>query len=114
MNRLVIRIGARAFLASRRHRSLRESNFNRDEEADVLALPSEAARAGNVMSSRKTVAYLGHPHFGGTFTVFRMLLVGLEPFGVDVRWVGAGPAAAASAKTSEFSKYADFGDAVAG
>jgi glycosyltransferase involved in cell wall biosynthesis len=38
-------------------------------------------------------AYLGFPHLGGTFTVYRHLRAGLTPAGIDIRWLGAGTAA---------------------
>ncbi|WP_018181621.1 glycosyltransferase family 4 protein [Kaistia granuli] len=39
------------------------------------------------------LAYFVYPHRGGTFTVFRHLRAGLAPLGIDVRWLGIGPAA---------------------
>lgn len=42
-------------------------------------------------------AFFGYPHLGGTFTVFRHLRAGLAPLGVEVEWLGVGPAAHAAA-----------------
>ena len=42
------------------------------------------------------LAYLVHPHLGGTYTVFRHLRSGLAPAGIEVRWLGAGPGACAA------------------
>ncbi|MBV9750260.1 MAG: glycosyltransferase family 4 protein, partial [Acetobacteraceae bacterium] len=39
------------------------------------------------------LAYLGYPHLGGTYGVFRHLRSGLAPAGIEVRWLGAGPGA---------------------
>jgi glycosyltransferase involved in cell wall biosynthesis len=39
------------------------------------------------------LAYFVFPHLGGTFTVYRLLRRGLEAMGVELRWLGAGPAA---------------------
>ena len=42
---------------------------------------------------RLSVAYLAHPHHGGTYTVFRSLRAGLAERGVDLRWIGVGEGA---------------------
>ncbi len=42
------------------------------------------------------LAYLGHPHAGGTYSVFRHLRSALAPNGVELRWLGGGDAAHAA------------------
>ena len=44
-------------------------------------------------NSTQRFAYLGFPHLGGTFTVYRHLREGLAQAGVEVRWLGTGAAA---------------------
>lgn len=34
--------------------------------------------------------YFGIPHMGGTYTVYRHLRDGLQPYGIDIRWAGLG------------------------
>lgn len=48
------------------------------------------------------LAYLCHPHAGGTYGVFRTLRAGLAPSGADLRWVAASPAAHAACATAEW------------
>ena len=43
-------------------------------------------------SPTQRFAYLGFPHLGGTFTVYRDLRDGLAKAGVEVRWLGTGTA----------------------
>jgi glycosyltransferase involved in cell wall biosynthesis len=42
------------------------------------------------------LAFLGHPHIGGTYTVFRLLLSALAPSGIELRWLGTGAEAHAA------------------
>jgi glycosyltransferase involved in cell wall biosynthesis len=42
------------------------------------------------------LAYLGHPHAGGTYSVFCHLRSALAPTGVELRWLGGGGAAHAA------------------
>lgn len=42
---------------------------------------------------RLSLAYLGHPHHGGTYTVFRSLRAGLAEMGGGLQWLGVGDGA---------------------
>ncbi|MET4700349.1 glycosyltransferase involved in cell wall biosynthesis [Constrictibacter sp. MBR-5] len=42
---------------------------------------------------RLSLAYLAHPHHGGTYMLFRSLRAGLVELGVDLRWIGVGEGA---------------------
>jgi len=42
------------------------------------------------------LAYLGYPHLGGTYVVFRRLRSGLAAAGTEIRWLAAGSAAHAA------------------
>ncbi|MFE0759179.1 glycosyltransferase, partial [Inquilinus sp. NPDC058860] len=59
------------------------------------------------------LAYFGFPHIGGTYSVFRHLHAGLAPAGIDLRWLGHGPAAHGAAGSPAFRAERDRG-AVAG
>jgi len=60
----------------------------------------------------KTLAYLGIPHMGGTFTVFLTLRRALEPRGFDVRWVGVGRQSWEAASQSAFDEFSSMGEVV--
>src|SRR5690606_4952892 len=62
------------------------SGMIRDPAAQTQPLRGGDAR-------RRSLAYLAHPHHGGTYTVFRSLRTGLAELGVDLRWLGVGDAA---------------------
>ncbi|WP_342241916.1 glycosyltransferase family 4 protein [Inquilinus sp. OTU3971] len=54
-------------------------------------------------------AYFGFPHIGGTYSVFRHLHAGLAPHGIDLRWLGYGPAAHRAANGAYFRSQQDLG-----
>ncbi|BCP53483.1 glycosyl transferase [Kaistia sp. 32K] len=54
-------------------------------------------------------AFFVYPHLGGTFTVFRHLRMGLAAFGIDVRWLGIGPAAHAAARHPDWQAERETG-----
>jgi len=60
----------------------------------------------------KTLAYLGIPHTGGTFTVFLTLRRALAPRGFDVRWVGVGRASWKAASEAAFEEFRSMGEVV--
>lgn len=58
-------------------------------------------------------AYFGIPHTGGTWTVFTSLRNGLAPLGVEVEWLGTGPAAQAALNNPVWSAFKGAGKVVA-
>lgn len=58
------------------------------------------------------LAYFGFPHIGGTYSVFRHLHAGLAPAGIDLRWLGHGPAAHGAAVSPAFRAERDRGAVV--
>lgn len=50
------------------------------------------------------LAYLAHPHVGGTYGVFRHLQSGLAPAGIELRWLGSGAGAHAAALAACWSE----------
>ncbi|MEK0086051.1 glycosyltransferase family 4 protein [Benzoatithermus flavus] len=57
-------------------------------------------------------AFLVHPHLGGTWTVFTSLRQGLAAHGLELRWVGAGSAAAAATADPAWAHERDRGEAI--
>jgi glycosyltransferase involved in cell wall biosynthesis len=57
-------------------------------------------------------AYFGHPHVGGTHTVYTALRAGLAARGVEVRWLGIGREAVAAARDPLWAEELSFGDTV--
>lgn len=58
------------------------------------------------------LAYLCHPHAGGTYSVFRNLRSALLPHGVELRWLAGGAAAHAAAAASVWAADLAFGSVV--
>ena len=66
------------------------------------------------MTLKKRWAYFGHPHTGGTYSVFKSLRSGLAPHGIDVIWLGIGPKALAASLETEYANDNKYGLVVAG
>ncbi len=47
-------------------------------------------------------AYMGIPHTGGTYSVFKNLREGLLPHGIELRWVGVGAEQARRLASGQF------------
>lgn len=60
------------------------------------------------------LAFLVHPHAGGTYTVFRTLRPALARHGVELRWLGSGTAAHAAAEASCWAPDLAFGQVAEG
>ncbi len=55
------------------------------------------------------LAYLCHPHAGGTYGVFRTLRTGLAPAGADLQWLAASPAAHAACADAAWRGHLELG-----
>jgi glycosyltransferase involved in cell wall biosynthesis len=58
-------------------------------------------------------AYMGIPHTGGTYSVFKNLRAGLLQHGVELRWVAVGSACTQRLSGGEFASEMQFGTVVA-
>lgn len=69
--------------------------------------------AKELVTSRIRFGYFGYPHLGGTYSVFSSLRKGLAPYGVDLRWIGVGPAAHASISDDRWAGELHYGEVIA-
>jgi glycosyltransferase involved in cell wall biosynthesis len=65
-----------------------------------------------LLGTRMKFAFFGFPHFGGTFTVYRLLRQGFATAGVELRWLGVGSTAHLGAVDPIWGLEQSFGEVV--